>query len=48
MPALGSDENFIKGLAELVLQSQKKGNFISSIICPTKFVKCPRLDVSAN
>ncbi len=48
VPALGSDENFIKGLAELVLQPQKKGNFISSIICPNKFVKCPRLDVSAN
>jgi ferrochelatase len=48
VPALGSDENFIKGLAKLVLQSQKKGNFISSIICPNKFVKCPCLDVSAN
>ena len=48
VPALGSDENFIKGLAELVLQSQKKGNFISSIICPNKFVKCPCLDVSVN
>ena len=48
VPALGSDENFIKGLAKLVLQSQKKDNFISSIICPNKFVKCPCLDVSAN
>ena len=48
VPALGSDENFIKGLAKLVLQPQKKGNFISSIICPNKFVKCPSLDVSAN
>ena len=48
VPALGSDENFIKGLTELVLQPQKKGNFISSIICPNKFVKCPCLNMSAN
>ena len=40
VPALGSDENFIKGLSELVLQPQTKGNFVSSIMCPGKFVKC--------
>jgi len=43
VPALGNDENFIKCLAELVLQPLKKGDFISSIICPNKFVKCPCL-----
>jgi len=46
VPALGIEENFIKGLAELVTQTQKRGNFVSSIICPNKFVKCPYLDVS--
>ena len=46
MPALGSEENFIKGLTDLVLQAQTKGNFISSIMCPKKFVKCPYLDAS--
>ena len=46
VPALGSEENFIKGLANLVLQPQTRGNFISSIICPNKFVKCPCLGAS--
>jgi len=41
VPALGIEENFIKGLEELVLQQQTRGNFVSSIICPNKFVKCP-------
>ena len=45
VPALGNDENFIKGLIELVLQPQTKGNFVSSIMCPNKFVKCPCLKV---
>jgi len=45
VPALGSDENFIKGLTNLVLQPQTRGNFISSIMCPSKFVKCPCLGV---
>ena len=48
VPALGSDESFIKGLAELVLQPQKKSNFISSTICLNKFVKCPRLNINVN
>ena len=41
VPALGINENFIKGLTELILQPQKRGNFTSSVICPNKFVKCP-------
>jgi len=43
VPALGSEENFIKGLAHLVLQRQTRGDFVSSIMCPNKFVKCPCL-----
>ena len=46
VPALGVDENFIKGLTELVLQPQTKGNFVSSTMCSNKFVKCPRLEVN--
>ena len=46
VPALGSEENFIKGLAHLVLQRQTRGDFVSSIMCPNKFVKCPCLDAS--
>ena len=46
VPALGSEENFIKGLANLVLQPQTRDNFISSIICPNKFAKCPCLGAS--
>jgi len=46
VPALGIEKNFIKGLAELVTQTQTRGNFVSSIMCPNKFVKCPCLDVS--
>ena len=46
VPALGSEENFIKGLANLVLQPQTRANFISSIICPNKFAKCPCLGTS--
>ena len=41
IPALGIDENFIKGLTELILQSQTRDHFISSIMCPSKFIKCP-------
>ena len=44
VPALGIEENFIKGLTELVLQPQTKGDFVSSIMCPNKFVKCPCLE----
>ena len=46
VPALGSEENFIKGLADLVLQTQTRGNFISSIMCPNQFEKCPCLEVN--
>lgn len=41
VPALGTEENFINGLTELVLQPQTRGDFVSSITCPNKFVKCP-------
>ena len=41
--ALGVEENFIKGLTELVLQQETKGNFVSSVMCPGKYVKCPCL-----
>ena len=43
VPALGIEENFLKGLKELVLQKPTNGNFISSIMCPNKYVKCPCL-----
>ncbi len=45
VPALGIEEYFIKGLAELVLRSQTRGDFVSSIMCPNKFVKCPCLEL---
>jgi ferrochelatase len=45
VPALGIEENFIKGLAELVLKQETRGNFISSLICPNKYVKCPCLEL---
>ena len=41
VPALGIEENFIKGLAALVLQQETRGNFVSSIMCSDKYVKCP-------
>ena len=41
VPALGIEGNFIKGLTELVLQNETKGNFVSSLMCPNKFIKCP-------
>jgi len=44
VPALGIEKNFIKGLTELVLRSETIGNFVSSIMCPNKFVKCPCLE----
>ena len=43
VPALGIEENFIKGLSKLVLQQETRGNFISSIMCPNKYAKCPCL-----
>ena len=45
IPALGVEENFIKGLTELVLQQETKGNFVSSLMCPDKYKKCPCLAV---
>ena len=46
VPALGVEENFIKGLSKLVLQPESNGNFVSSLTCPNKFMKCPCRDVS--
>ena len=43
IPALGIEENFIKGLTELVLQRETRSNFVSSVMCPNKYVKCPCL-----
>lgn len=40
VPALGIEENFIKGLTELVLKQEMRGNFVSSIMCPNKYKKC--------
>ena len=45
VPALGIEENFIKGLAELVLQPQTRGDFVSSIMCPNKYKKCLCLEL---
>ena len=43
VPALGVEENFIKGLTELVLQKEIRNNFVSSTVCPNKYTKCPCL-----
>jgi len=43
VPALGVEENFIKGLTQLVLQKETKNEFVSSIKCPEKYKKCPCL-----
>tara|TARA_B100000579_G_C22783414_1_gene830587 strand:- start:198 stop:1214 length:1017 start_codon:yes stop_codon:yes gene_type:complete len=45
IPALGIEENFIKGLTELVLKKKTKNNFVSSVMCPNKFKKCPCLEI---
>jgi len=45
IPALGIEENFINGLAELVLKKETRGNFVSSVICPNNYVKCPCLEL---
>ena len=45
VPALGIEENFIKGLTELVLQQETRGNFVSSVMCPSKYKKCPCLSL---
>mgnify|MGYP001354519405 FL=1 len=46
VPALGVEENFIQALAKLILKPKGRGNFVSSLICPNKFVKCPCKNVS--
>jgi len=43
VPALGIEENFIRGLMELVLKTETKDNIVSSIMCPNKYSKCPCL-----
>ena len=43
--ALGTEKNFIKGLTELVLKQETRGNFISTSMCPNKYVKCPCLEL---
>ncbi len=45
VPALGIEENFIKALTELVLKQETRGNFVSSIMCPDKYIKCPCLAI---
>ena len=43
VPALGVEESFTKGLVDLVLKKETRTNFVSSVICPNKYVKCPCL-----
>ena len=45
VPALGIEEYFINGLSELVLKQETRGNFVSSVICPNKYKKCPCLNL---
>ena len=45
VPALGVEKNFIKSLTELVLQQETRNNFVSSVKCPSKYLKCPCLDL---
>ena len=45
VPALGVEESFIKGLADLVLKKETRSNFVSSVICPNKYAKCPCLQI---
>ena len=47
VPALGIEENFIKGLTELVLQKETRDIFVSSVMCPNKYVKCPCLAIKS-
>ena len=47
VPALGVEENFIKGLTELILQKEIRGNFVSSVMCPNKYKKCPCLAIKS-
>ena len=48
VPALGIEEDFIKGLSKLVLQQETRGNYVSSVMCPDKYVKCPCLIIKVN
>ena len=43
VPALGVEANFIKGLEQLVLKQETRSDFVSSIVCPNKYKKCPCL-----
>tara|TARA_Y100000590_G_scaffold450669_1_gene590720 strand:+ start:8859 stop:9881 length:1023 start_codon:yes stop_codon:yes gene_type:complete len=45
VPALGIEKNFIKGLEKLVLKPETEKNFVSSVMCPKKFRKCPCLEI---
>ena len=45
VPALGVEENFIKSLSQLVLKQETRGNFVSSVICPNNYIKCPCLKI---
>jgi ferrochelatase len=45
VPAPGIEKNFIKGLTELVLKQETRGNFVSSLMCPNKYIKCPCLEL---
>ncbi len=45
VPTLGIEKSFIKGLTELVLKQETRVNFVSSLICPNKYVKCPCLEL---
>ncbi len=43
VPALGIEDIFIMGLTELVLKKETRKNFVSSVMCSNKYVKCPCL-----
>ena len=47
VPALGTEENYIKGLIELIMQKETRGNFVSSVMCPNKYKKCPCLAIKS-
>ena len=40
-----SPADLILQAEKLVLQQQTRDNFVSSIICPNKYVKCPCLEI---
>ncbi len=46
VPALGTEENFMKALAKLILKPEERGSFVSSLTCPNKFTKCPCRDAN--